>query len=123
MNTKDVMSTYTELTNKSVERVNALGELNLKMVDTVATRQVDMMNMFMEQGLRMMTLTTEAKGYSDLYKGQVEMTKEMAERMVEESKSGMKMAGQIRDDYRGWFDAAMTEVKGSGTAVRNAVSA
>jgi len=123
MNTKDVMSTYTELTNKSVERVNALGEINLKMAETVATRQMDMMNMFMKQGLRMMTLTTEAKGYSDLYKGQVEMTKEIVGRMMEESKSGMKLAGQLRDDYRGWFDAAMAEAKGGSAAVRNAVTA
>jgi hypothetical protein len=123
MNTKDVMSTYNELTNKSVERVNALGELNLKIAETVATRQMDMMNLLMEQGLRMMTLTTEAKGYTDLYKGQVEITKDVAERLVEESKSGMKLAGQIRDDYRGWFDAALAEMKSSSTTVRNAVTA
>jgi hypothetical protein len=123
MSTKDVMSTYNELTNKSVERVNALGELNLKIAETVATRQMDMMNLLMEQGLRMMTLTTEAKGYTDLYKGQVEITKDVAERLVEESKSGMKLAGQIRDDYRGWFDAALAEMKNSSTTVRNAVTA
>jgi hypothetical protein len=123
MSTKDVMSTYNELTNKSVERVNALGELNLKIAETVATRQMDMMNLLMEQGLRMMTLTTEAKGYTDLYKGQVEITKDVAERLVEESKSGMKLAGQIRDDYRGWFDAALAEMKSSSTTVRNAVTA
>jgi hypothetical protein len=123
MSTKDVMSTYNELTNKSVERVNALGELNLKIAETVATRQMDMMNLLMEQGLRMMTLTTEAKGYTDLYKGQVEITKDVAERLVEESKNGMKLAGQIRDDYRGWFDAALADVKDSSTTVRNAVTA
>jgi hypothetical protein len=123
MSTKDVMSTYNELTNKSVERVNALGELNLKIAETVATRQMDMMNLLMEQGLRMITLTTEAKGYTDLYKGQVEITKDVAERLVEESKNGMKLAGQIRDDYRGWFDAALAEMKSSSTTVRNAVTA
>jgi hypothetical protein len=117
------MSTYNELTDKSVERINALGELNLKVAETVATRQMDMMNLLMEQGLRMITLTTEAKGYTDLYKGQVEITKDVAERLVEESKNGMKLAGQIRDDYRGWFDAALAEVKDSSTTVRNAVTA
>jgi hypothetical protein len=123
MSTKNVMSTYNDLTKKSVERVNALGDLNLKVAETVATRQMDMMNMLMEQGLRMMTLTSEAKGYTDLYKGQVEITKDVAERLVEESKNGMKLAGQIRDDYRGWFDAALAEMKDSSTTVRNAVTA
>jgi len=123
MSTKNVMSTYNDLTKKSVERVNALGDLNLKVAETVATRQMDMMNMLMEQGLRMMAMTSEAKGYTDLYKGQVEITKDVAERLVEESKNGMKLAGQIRDDYRGWFDAALAEVKDSSATVRNAVTA
>jgi hypothetical protein len=123
MSTKDVVSTYNSITSKSVERVNALGNLNLKIAETVATRQMDVMNLLMEQGLRMMNLTTEAKGYTDLYKGQVEITKAVTERLVEESKNGMKLAGQIRDDYRGWFDAALAEMKDSSTTVRNAVTA
>jgi hypothetical protein len=123
MSTKDVVSTYNNITSKSVERVNALGNLNLKIAETVATRQMDVMNLLMEQGLRMMNLTTEAKGYTDLYKGQVEITKAVTERLVEESKNGMKLAGQIRDDYRGWFDAALAEMKDSSTTVRNAVTA
>jgi phasin family protein len=123
MNTKQVVNTYTDLTNKSVERINSLGELNLKLAETVTTRQMDVMNLFMEQGLRMMSLATEAKGYSDLYKGQVEMAKTISERMMDESKANMKLAGEIRDDYRGWFDAAMADVKDSSTVVRNAVTA
>jgi len=123
MSTKEVFNTYTDLTNKSMERMSALGELNLKLVETVTTRQMDAMTLFMEQGVRMMTLASEAKGYSDLYKGQVEVTKTMTERMMEESKANMKLAGQIRDDYRGWLDAAMADVKDSSTVVRNAVTA
>jgi hypothetical protein len=123
MSTKDVINTYTDLTNKSVERINSLGELNLKLAETVTARQMDVMNLFMEQGVRMMSLASEAKGYGDFYKGQVEMAKEISERMMAESKANMKLAGEIRDDYRGWFDKAMADVKDSNTVVRNAVTA
>jgi|GEM_PF-1177644 len=123
MSTNNLMSTYNTLTKKSVDRVNALGDLNLKTAETVATRQVDVMSLLMEQGLRMMTLASEAKGYTDLYKGQVEISKDVTEQLVQESKNGMKLAGQIRDDYRGWFDAALAEVKDSNATVRNAVTA
>jgi hypothetical protein len=123
MNTKEAVNTYTDLTNKSVERISSLGELNVKLAETITTRQMDVMNLFMEQGVRMMSLATEAKGYSDLYKGQVEMAKEISERMMAESKANMKLAGEIRDDYRGWFDKAMADVKDSSTVVRNAVTA
>jgi hypothetical protein len=123
MSTKDVVSTFNDLSNKGLERANALGELNLKIAEKVAARQMDAMNLFMEQGVRMMKLATEAKGYSDYYKGQVEMAKEMTERMMTESKTNMEMAGEMRDEYRGWFDAAMADVKESKDVVRNAVTA
>jgi len=123
MSTKDVVSVFNDLSNKSLERANALGELNLKIAEKVAARQMDAMSLLMEQGVRMMKLATEAKGYSDYYKGQVEMAKEMTERMMTESKANMEMAGEMRDEYRGWFDAAMADVKESKDVVRNAVTA
>jgi hypothetical protein len=122
MSTQDVVKTYSDLTNQNVERLNALGELNLKVAEKMAARQVDVMNLFMEQGVRMMKLATEAKGYSELYKGQVDMAKEMTEQLMAESKTNMALAGEIREDYRGWFDAAVTELKDGGEAVRNAVT-
>jgi hypothetical protein len=123
MSTNDMLNTYNDLTNKGVERINALGELNLKVAEKMVARQMDAMNLFMEQGVRMMKLATEAKGYSDFYKGQVDMAKEAAERLVQESKTNMHLAGEIRDDYRGWFDAAMADAKQGKEAVRNAVTA
>jgi len=89
----------------------------------VVARQMDALNLFMEQGVRMMTLATEAKSYGDYYKGQVEMAKELTERMMEESKTNMKLAGDVREDYRGWFDAALADVRESKDVVRNAVVA
>lgn len=123
MSTKDMLNSYTEMTDKAMSQMNTLGEMNLKVTETLANRQMDMMNLFMEQGVRMMTLATESKGYTEFYKGQIEMTKDMGERMMTESKANMKLANDLRDDYRGWFDAAMTEAKNSSAAVRDAVAA
>jgi hypothetical protein len=123
MSTQDAMKTYTDMTNQNVERMNALGELNLKVVEKMASRQMDVLNLFMEQSVQMLKLATEAKGYSDLYKGQVDMAKDMTEKLMAESKTNMALANEIRDDYRGWFDAAVTDLKEGNTAVRNAVTA
>jgi hypothetical protein len=123
MTVKDNVNAVNELSNKGFERMSALGELNLKVAEKLAARQLDAMNLFMEQGVRMMTLATEAKGYSDYYKGQVDMAKEMAERLMTESKTNMQVAGELRDEYRGWFDAAMAEARDSKDVVRNAVTA
>jgi hypothetical protein len=122
MSTNDLMSTWTDLTNKGLERMNALGELNLKVAETLTTRQMDLMTLFMEQGARMMTIASEAKDYSDLYKGQVGLAREATEHMREQSKQGMKLAGEIRDDYRGWLDAALSDARDGNVAMGDAVS-
>lgn len=123
MNAKDNMSAVNEITNKGIERMTSLGELNLKVVEKMAARQMDAMNLFMEQGVRMMRLAGEAKGYGDFYKGQIDMAKEMTERMMTESKSNMQFAAEVRDDYRTWFDGMMADVRNSSEVVRGTVSA
>ncbi|KAA6187378.1 phasin family protein [Thiohalocapsa marina] len=119
----NMLNTYNDMANKSVDQMNALGELNLKIAEKMVARQMDMMNMFVEQSVRMMKLATEAKGYNEYYKGQVEMTKDIADKMMSESKANMHMAGEIRDEYRGWFDGAMSEMKNNSATIRNAVTA
>lgn len=123
MSAKDNLNTFNELTNTGMERITALGEINLKVAERVTARQMDALNLFVEQGVRMMKVTTEAKGYADLYKGQVELTKDITERLAQESKANLQVAAEVRDDYRGWFDAAMADVRASKDVVRNALVA
>lgn len=117
------LSAFNELTNTSIERITALGELNLKVAEKVAARQMQAMNLFMEQGVRLLQLATDAKGYSDYYKGQVDLAKEISDRMMAESKANLQVAAETRDEYRNWFDAMIADVRNSKDVVRNAVMA
>jgi hypothetical protein len=123
MTIKESTTAITELTSKGLARMNALGEVNLKIADKVASRQMDAFNLMMEQGVRMMNLATEAKGYSDYYKGQLDAAKQISERMMAESKANMQVASEVRDEYRTWFDGAMADMRDSKDVVRNAVTA
>ena len=106
----DTMNTVNEMSNKGFERVTSLGELNLKIFERVAARQMDAMNLFMEHGIRVMKLATESKGYNEFFKGQVDAAKELSERFMTESKTNMGLAGEVRDDYRHWFEKNLAEV-------------
>jgi hypothetical protein len=110
MTVKDNINAINEMGNKGYERMNALAELNLRTWETLAARQMDAMNLLMEQGMRQMKLATESKGYNDFVKGEMELSKEMSSRMMEEAKANMKIAGQVRDDYRSWFQQGVSEV-------------
>ena len=117
----DTMKSLNDLTNNSVERMTALGELNMKMAERVATRQMDLFGLWMEQGSKMMRAATEARGYADLYKAQVDMTKDASEQMMAESKANLQIATEARDEYRAWYESTLSEIRqGSGLAEASA---
>ncbi|MTW22324.1 phasin family protein [Allochromatium palmeri] len=110
MNTTDSLKTVNEWTNKSVERMTSFGELNVRIFEKMAARQMDAVNLYMDHSMRLMTLATESKGYNDLFKGQVEATKELSERVMADSKATMQLVGEARDDYRVWVEKNLSEV-------------
>ncbi len=77
MTANETMNTVNEITNKGVERMTSLGELNLRMFERMAARQMDALNLVMEHSNRLMKLATDAKGYNEFFKGQVEATKDL----------------------------------------------
>jgi hypothetical protein len=110
MTTNETMNAVNEMTNKGVERMTSLGEINLRFFERMTARQMDVMNLAMEHGIRMMKLATESKGYNEFFKGQVEATKELSERVMAETKTNLQLAGQVRDDYRVWFEKNLADV-------------
>jgi len=110
MTKKDNLSAINEISTKSIERMNSLGDLNLKIWEKMAARQLEALNLMMEQSVRQMKIASEAKGYNEFVKAQVEMAKEASERMMEEVRTNMALANEVRDEYRAWAQAGMSEM-------------
>jgi hypothetical protein len=110
MSMKENLDAMNTAGNKGFERLNALGDLNLRIWEKMAVRQLDAMSLFMEQGMRHVKLAAESKGYSDFLKGETELAKEISNRLMEETKVNMQLAGQVRDEYRNWFQDGLTEL-------------
>ena len=110
MNQTDATKIVTEITSKNAERMNALAELNLRAWERMTSRQMDVMGYFMEQSMRSLKVAAESKSYTDFVKTQMEMAKELGEHMVEESKTTLKVANEVRDEFRDWYKDGMTEI-------------
>jgi hypothetical protein len=104
---KESIEMFNDLGSKGYESAQALGEINLRTLEKMVSRQMDAMGMFMEAGLRQVTMAAEAKGYSDLVKGQIALTKELGERVMDESRQNVQLATATRDEYRAWFEKGM----------------
>ena len=110
MNATESFNTMKEVTTKGMDRLSSLGQLNLRIFERLAARQVDAMNLAVEHGLRISKLATESKGVNEFFKGQVEAAKDLNEVMINESKANMQLAGQTRDEYRVWFEKSLADV-------------
>jgi phasin family protein len=110
MTTKDTANLMNEMGNKGFEQLNALGELNLRAWEKLVGRQMDAVSLAMEQGIRQVKLATEAKGYTEYMKGQVELAKETSERAMAEAKANLKVAGEVQEDYRAWMQKGMSDL-------------
>jgi hypothetical protein len=122
MTAKQNMNAFNDLFTTSMERMSALGELNLKLGERIAQRQLDAMNLYLEQGTRLMQLGAESKGYAELYKGQVEMTRDLGAKLMDESRANMKIAGEVRDEYRAWLDGLMDDMRHGKETVQEAMA-
>ena len=110
MPTNATINTVNEIANKGVERLTSLSDLNLRVFERLAARQVEAINLYTEHSIRVLKQVTESKGLDDLVKGQVEVAKELSERLMVESKTNASLAGQVRDDYRVWFEKNLADV-------------
>lgn len=106
----DNFENLNEMTSKGYENVRKLGELNLQIMETLVSRQMDAANMWMETAMRQFRLVSEAKGYNDLLKGEMELAREMGERLLSESRENMKLMNETRENYRGWYEQSVADV-------------
>jgi hypothetical protein len=110
MTTSDSFKTMNDLGDRGWERLNALGDLHLRTWERLADRQMEAVNLLLEQGLRQARLTTESGGCGELWKGQLELSREMGERMMTEGKENLRLVGEVRDAYRSWLQQGMSEI-------------
>ena len=112
---------FAEMSSKGYEAARELGEINLRTMEKLVGRQMDAFALFMESGLRQVEMVAGAKGYNELVNGQVAEAKGLGERVVQESRTNIKLAGDTRDEYSVWLEKGMDTVREKMNAAQNAV--
>lgn len=119
MSTNESLKSATDLATKGMEHFNAMAELNMRTWEKLASRQKDVYNLCVEQGMRMAKLATESKDYGDYVRGHVEIVRDVTERMMAQTKQNMELVGEVGDEYRTWYERGLSELSGD---LRDAVT-
>lgn len=111
MTMNETLNTVTDLTTKGSESLNSLNELNMSLYDRLATKQMNALNVLMDQGNRTMTMALAAKGLNDLMRGQIEVAKSFSDWLMAETKDNLAMVNQAHNDYQSWYQQQMEDLR------------
>lgn len=117
---KENFELFTEMSSKGFEVTRQLGEINQRAMEKLLGRQMDAVALFMESGLRQAEMVSEAKGYNELIKEEIELTKGLTERAIEENRTNMKLAKDARGEYRAWLEQGMDAMRENLSDAQNA---
>lgn len=118
--TKESVEILNDLSSKGYEAAKSLGEINLRIMERALARQMDAVNVLMDGGLRNIKMFTEAKGPADLVRSQVDLFRELSDRVLTESRETMKLATDSREEYRTWFEQGLQAVNEKMSKLRPA---
>jgi phasin family protein len=107
---KESIELLNDLSSKGYEAAKSLGEINLRIMERMMARQLDTFNLVVDSGLRNIKMVTEAKGPNDLVRGQMDLIREVSERLLTESRESVKLASDSRDEYRAWVEQGVQAV-------------
>ncbi|KOR30331.1 hypothetical protein TI04_06295 [Achromatium sp. WMS2] len=107
---KEGVELVNELTAKGYEAAKALGEINMRLMERMLTRQMDAMNLFVNGGLQNLKLLTEAKNPGDLMRSQMDLVRTFSNSLLAETRETLKIADDGREQYKTWFEQGMQEL-------------
>jgi phasin family protein len=98
-----------ELAGNGFHALRELGEINQRAFDRMLDKQVTLMNIWMDAGMQQIKLATQAKGLQELMTGNLTIGKAVAEKLMAESRDGLEMAAETRDELRAWWESGVAE--------------
>jgi hypothetical protein len=86
------------------ESIRTLGELNLRTWEKLVEKQMDTFGLFIDTGIKQLSLSTEITDAKDLVNTQVELAKAFGESLAAKGRETVEIANSVRDEYQGWLE-------------------
>jgi hypothetical protein len=109
-NAKENIETLNDFGNTGYQNMRDLGEINLKVWEKMMEKSLENAKFWTDTGVRQMELMLGAKDFKQMMENQVALTKEVGERLVEQSYAGLQITQDTGDEYRAWFEKSVDTV-------------
>ena len=102
---KENLEMFKEFGTTGYETLRALTDLNVRTYEKLVETQAETFNLFVDAGIEMVKLTTEAKDPKEFVESEVELAKQLGETLVAKSRESLEVATEVRDQYQSFAQA------------------
>ncbi|MFN2348865.1 MAG: phasin family protein [Thioalkalivibrio sp.] len=117
---KEMFEIMSKMSQNTYETSRRLAEINQSAMEKLMAQQMELMDAWMDTGVKNMELMSKAKGYQDVASGQAELVREYGQKVMAGCKSGAEVMTEVRDATSQLMDEA---AKSAGENVKQATAA
>jgi phasin family protein len=97
--------------NDTYANMRKLAELNLATWDKLVAKQMEMMTLCLDASSKQYDAVKNVKGPDELVGNQVAMARECGEKLMEKNREMVDLLVSTREDYQGWVEESVQQVK------------
>jgi len=116
----EMIEMMNKMSQNAYETSRRLVEINQSAMEKLMAQQMELMDAWMDSGVKNLELMSTAKGYQDVASGQAELAREYGQKVMAGYKSGAEVMTEVRDATTRVMDEA---AKSAGENVKQATSA
>ena len=117
---KEMFEVMNKMGENAFETSRRLAEINQAALEKLMSQQMELVDAFVETGVKNLELMAKAKGYQEVVSGQAELAREYGQKVMTSCKSGSEVLSEARESTTKLVDEA---VKSAGENVKQAASA
>lgn len=97
--------------NDTYANMRKLAELNLATWDKLVAKQMELMTLCLDASSKQYDAVKNVKGPDELLGNQVAMARECGEKLMEKNREMVDLLVNTREDYQGWVEESVQQVK------------
>ncbi|RKZ52415.1 MAG: phasin family protein [Candidatus Parabeggiatoa sp. nov. 3] len=111
MQNEEMIQQWTEMNQAAMEAIKELGEINTKAMTRLTQRQMDMVNLYMEEGTKQIETLSQAKGAPDIVAAQSRWFTELNGKVMENARQTVEDLVDVKADFTSWAEKGMEKAK------------
>ncbi len=116
---KEIFEMMNKMGESAIDTSRRLAEINQSAMEKLMAQQMELMDAWMEAGVKNLELMGKAKGYQEVVSGQADVAREYGQKVLAGCKNGSELLSEARDSSTKVVDEA---VRSAGEKVKQATS-